>query len=98
LSCCLNEEISQNQEVVRLKYKLTWEQGSSVLHLLSSRGLLKISEEQSAAWDAAKGRAEAEMQGADSVDVGVVHGDFWAGKYVFSSSVSLRGLRFHFPP
>lgn len=93
----LNEEISQNEEVVRLKYKLTWEQGSSALHLLSSYGLLTINEEQSAAWDAAKGRAEEEMQISDSTNVGVVHGDFWAGKYVFSSSVSLGGLLFHFP-
>lgn len=78
----LSEEISQNEEEIKLKYKLTWEQGSSALHLLSSRNLLAISDEESAAWEAAKARARKEMQDMDIENVGVVHGDFWAGKYV----------------
>ena len=80
----LPDTIAENTQAVRLKYKLTWEQGSDVLAMLSSAGHLDISAEERSAWDAARARATQEIErkhlNTAGTTRGIVHGDFWTGK------------------
>lgn len=76
----LKTTLEENKEETELKWKLTWGQGTEVLDRMGDM----IMKEDREAWDVAKDRAWEEKEGKGTRR-GIVHGDLWAGKYVFFS-------------
>ncbi|KAK7180320.1 hypothetical protein DPSP01_011997 [Paraphaeosphaeria sporulosa] len=91
----LKEVLGGNEEEVKLKWKLTWVQGTGVLDRLGD----VVGEEERGAWYAARDRVWQEKQSPGVLQRGVVHGDFWVGNILMPTPLpnpdETRSLQLH---
>ncbi|KAF1958725.1 hypothetical protein CC80DRAFT_18095 [Byssothecium circinans] len=80
----LREDVAGNEKMKALKWKITYEQGSDVLQRFPE----VLGEEEKELWEAIKASEKCRMaNGADAEGDGgwgVVHADFWTGKWATS--------------
>lgn len=72
----LHDMMVENKDMKALKWKITYEQGTQVL-----KRFPEVFAKWGEMWGDIKTSREAEYGNEGSGTVGIVHGDFWSGKY-----------------